>query len=140
MAERCKYYKQKKQVSYDNGVTWYDVIPYEYQKGELYEMESQDCGYVPPVTEYRWVKTNDTTCVETPTPTEKKLVANYSDGVTREVECNTSSTLTFNEVQPLGYDYDKMTSAVIGDCVTSISSDAFRNIALNINGCLFDTR
>ena len=65
MAEaKCKYYKQKKQVSYDNGVTWADVIPYEYQQGDLYEMESQDCGYVPPVTEYRWVKTNDTTCVE----------------------------------------------------------------------------
>ena len=186
---RCKYYKQKKQVSYDNGVTWYDVIPYEYQKGELYEMESQDCGYVPPVTEYRWVKTNDTTCVETPdpqyrwvnmdasvdyycegttkyykqkkqvsfdggqtwrdvvpaeyqkggvaeeqstdcgyvppTPTMKKVVTNYSDGRVSEVECNSDGILTSGETQPSGYDYKKMTSAVIGTCVTRIGEHDF---------------
>ena len=103
-----KYYKQKKQVSLDGGQTWSDVVPAEYQKGGVAETESTDCGYVPP------------------TPTEKKLVATYKDGATREVECNTSSTLTFNEVRPLGYEYDDMTSAVIGDCVTSISSGAFR--------------
>jgi len=43
---KCKYYKQKKQVSYDNGVNWEDVIPYEYQKGPLYERDSE-C-HVPP--------------------------------------------------------------------------------------------
>lgn len=186
---RCKYYKQKKQVSYDNGVTWADVIPYEYQKGELYETESQDCGYVPPVTQYRWIKTNDTTCVEEgpevlyrwvnmdasvdyycegttkyykqkkqvsfdggqtwrdvvpaeyqkggvaqrestdcgyvpPTPTGKKLVATYTGG-TREVECNSSTTLRSGETKPSGYDYHTMTSAVIGNCVTSIGRIAF---------------
>lgn len=46
MSGRCKYYKQKKQVSYDNGVTWQDVIPYEYRKGDLYEVNSIDCGYL----------------------------------------------------------------------------------------------
>ena len=189
---RCKYYKQKKQVSYDNGVTWYDVIPYEYQKGELYETESQDCGYVPPVTEYRWVKTNDTTCVEEgpevqyrwvnmdasvdyycegttkyykqkkqvsfdggqtwrdvvpaeyqkggvaeeqstdcgyvpPTPTVKKLVANYNDGTTNEVDCNDNPTLTSGETRPSKYQNSKMTSAVIGNCVTSIGDWAFQD-------------
>lgn len=38
-----KYYKQKKQVSYDEGVTWSDVTPPEYQKGALYEEDSPDC-------------------------------------------------------------------------------------------------
>lgn len=41
----CKYYKQKRQVSYDNGVTWSDVTPAEYRKGELYESHSIDCDY-----------------------------------------------------------------------------------------------
>ena len=118
---RCKYYKQKKQVSYDNGVTWYDVIPYEYQKGELYEMESQDCGYVPPVKQYRWVRTDETTCVFT----TKKLVATYTGGTTREVVCNGNATLTSSETQPSNYDASAMTSAVIGDCVTSIGMEAF---------------
>lgn len=40
---KCKYYKQKKQYSEDNGQSWYDVIPYEYRKGELYEYDSPDC-------------------------------------------------------------------------------------------------
>lgn len=44
MAKVCKFYKQKKQVSYDDGVTWQDVVPAEYQKGELYEKNSPSCG------------------------------------------------------------------------------------------------
>jgi len=58
MANTCKYYKQKKQVSYDNGVTWQDVVPLEYQKGSLYESQSSDCGvqYIE-----RWVDSG-TTC------------------------------------------------------------------------------
>lgn len=45
MSTTCKYYKQKKQVSYDNGQTWQDVSPAEYQRGDLYETLSRDCGY-----------------------------------------------------------------------------------------------
>ena len=41
----CKYYKQKKQVSYDNKTTWEDVSPAEYRKGDLYSYSSQDCSY-----------------------------------------------------------------------------------------------
>ena len=44
----CKYYKQKKQVSYDGGYKWYDVTPPEYRKGELYEWDSIDCEDTPP--------------------------------------------------------------------------------------------
>lgn len=46
MSKFCKYYKQKKQVSYDNGVTWEDVTPLETQIGSLYEANSSDCGYL----------------------------------------------------------------------------------------------
>jgi len=38
----CKYYKQRKYVSYD-GITWQPLN--EYRKGALYEEDSEDCGY-----------------------------------------------------------------------------------------------
>lgn len=44
MAENCKYYKEKRQVSYDNGATYVDVVPAEYRKGGLIEAYSYDCG------------------------------------------------------------------------------------------------
>lgn len=52
MAQNCKYYKEKKQVSYDNGVTYVDVSPAEYRKGDLIESSSTDCGYSPTPTGY----------------------------------------------------------------------------------------
>ena len=42
-----KYYKQKKQKSYDSGSTWSDVVPAEYRMGESAETQSSDCGDVP---------------------------------------------------------------------------------------------
>lgn len=59
MSGFCKYYKQKKQVSYDNGATWQDVYPAEYQKGSLYETNSTDCGYI--ASFERWTQSG-TTC------------------------------------------------------------------------------
>ena len=58
MSQYCKFYKQKKQVSYDSGATWQDVVPYEYQKGDLYDPYSVDCGSS---TIERWVN-NGTIC------------------------------------------------------------------------------
>lgn len=78
-----------------------------------------------PAYQTRWVKTDETICSGTPTPVSKKLVANYSDGRTREVECNGDGTLTYEETKPSGYEYSAMTSAVIGDCVTTIGAFAF---------------
>lgn len=179
-----KYYKQKKQVSYDGGQTWIDVSPAEYQKGGVAEQRSTDCGYVPPTPQYRWIKSDDTICVEpqyrwvnmdasvdyycegttkyykqkkqvsnnggqtwqdvTPPvyqrggvaeeqstdcgyvpPTPKKFVANYYNGTTREIECNSSTELTSGETRPSGFNYRKMSNAVIGDCVTTIGEEAF---------------
>ena len=42
-----KYKKQKKQQKCVNEETWTDVYPYEYQKGELIERDSVDCGDIP---------------------------------------------------------------------------------------------
>lgn len=42
MDKICKYYKYQKYVSYDNGATWQPLN--EYQKGELMQFNSEDCG------------------------------------------------------------------------------------------------
>ena len=41
----------KKQVSYDDGATWEDVIPLTYKAGAVIEEQSEDCGYTPEPTE-----------------------------------------------------------------------------------------
>ena len=53
VVEYNKYQRLKKQVSYDSGATWNDVIPYQYQRGNLIERNSRDCGYN---VEYQWVR------------------------------------------------------------------------------------
>ena len=95
-----KYYKQKKQQSND-GYTWEDVVPAEYRRGDVYQTKSRDCGYMP------------------------KLYSTYSDGKEYELLCNSSNILTMQETRPSGYDYTKMTSAAIGDCVTLFDGGAF---------------
>ena len=111
--------------------------------------DDPQCGYDPPVKpiykwvnipitqdyvcddcpEYqtRWVRTDETICSGTPTPVSKKFVANYTGGITNEVDCNDNPTLTSEETKPSGYEASAMTSAVIGQCVTSIGVDALRN-------------
>ena len=58
-----KYEKQKYQVSHDGGIVWQDVTPIQYQKGQLIESDSTDCGYAPQ-PQYRWQKadTSDYMC------------------------------------------------------------------------------
>ena len=51
MANNCKYYKEKEQVSHDGGITWDDTG--DVRKGELYEQNSPDCGT------YRWQQADD---------------------------------------------------------------------------------
>lgn len=53
VVEYNKYQRLKKQVSYDSGTTWNDVVPYEYQRGSLIERNSRDCGYS---VEYQWLR------------------------------------------------------------------------------------
>ena len=101
-----KYYKQQKQISYDSGTTWEDVVPAEYQWGGTAETQSTDCGYVPPVF-------------------NGKFKATYSDGRTYSAACDGNTELTTATTKPSGYEYSAMTSAEIGDCITSIGRVVF---------------
>ena len=100
-----KYYKQKEQVSYDEGQTWEDVIPYEYQRGDLYETQSTDCGYSPDI----------------------KFILTYSDGSTFTKYCNESSYILGSEVME-GGQKSEITEIFIGSCVRGIDTNAFNGV------------
>ena len=75
----CKYYKQQKQVSYDNGVTWYDLS--EYRTGSLYESGGTDCNQYTPI--YRWVVvSNDYICDGTTKYQKTKEQVSYDNAQT----------------------------------------------------------
>lgn len=99
-----KYTLEEYQVSYDGGVTWETTGT---SATTLIEAYSEDCGYVPPL------------------PTGTKLRATYSDGRTYSAACDGNYVLTSVNTDPSGYDYTKMTSAQIGECVTCIGYRAF---------------
>lgn len=62
MAKTCKFYKLQKQRTYDGGVVWNNLD--EYQKGDLIEVNSIDCGGGTWETIYKWVTVeNETKCV-----------------------------------------------------------------------------
>ena len=60
-----------------------------------------------------------------PTPS-LKFSASYSDGTSYSEECDGDSTLTSATTKPSGYEASGMTSAVVGNCVTSINNKAFQ--------------
>ena len=58
-----KYYQERKYISYD-GTNW--ISTDIKRQGAIIEINSVDCGYVPPVVyEYRWVSTTIAKCVGT---------------------------------------------------------------------------
>ncbi len=150
-----KYYKQKKQVSVDGGSTWSDVTPPQYQRGSVYEQNSQSCGYRTRTTTgspyceqydkyvdvYSQVSSDGgntwQTTTTTPTMVERnssycgyeplsaKLRASYINGTSYSADCDSNTTLTSGDTRPNGYIYTAMTSAEIGDCITSIGDSVF---------------
>lgn len=87
----------------------------------------QACGCTPSDPVYRWVQTEDTICVEyvPPTPTiDGKFRLTLSDSSTVSAECDSTSAITSGEVSS---QYSgTVVSAEIGNCVTSIGTEAFR--------------
>lgn len=99
-----KMTKEKEQSSSDGGNTWADTGNYRTGSTVL-EVNSVDCGYVAPL-KFRGILRN-----------------NYSTNVPVEVPCNSSDTLSRDEVYTtIGYK-----SIEIGDCVTTIGEKAFIN-------------
>jgi hypothetical protein len=122
-----KYYKQQKQVSYDEGMTWENVSPSEYQWGGIAETQSTACGYVPP-TIYRWTKTDDTICIEI-TNEYKLFTRSYPHTIEndRQIPCDADGVLSRSIVQNYYYGgYQGWSHIIIGDCVTEIGENTFK--------------
>lgn len=105
-----KYQKLQKYESFDCGYIYTPTIPSEFEVGELIESASTDCGYV-----YR-----------------EKVNMVFSDGSTLSVPCNDNPELTNGDTKnPSGsHTVSALTSAVIGECVTSIGQWAFSSCSV----------
>ena len=114
-----KFKSEEQEVSFDNGISWNKTGV--TRLGEMVESASTFCNQD---VQYEWRLTTKWQCDYTPTPSYK-LKATYSGGSTYNVECNSATTLTTGDTKPSGYEYSAMTSAVIGNCVTSIGNYAF---------------
>lgn len=101
MTNKCKYYKQAEYQSSDGGITWVETG--NYRKGDLYEMDSQDCA-------------------SPPTPTGNKLIYTLNNGSTDSIACDSTSAITSADTRDFS---TNIVTAIIGDCVTTIGSRAF---------------
>lgn len=99
-----KMTKEKEQQSTDGGNTWTDTGNYRTGSTVL-EVNSVDCGYLAPL-KFRGI-----------------LIDNYSTSEPIEVQCNTSTTLSKEEVHTT----IQYKSIEIGDCVTTVGEKAFLN-------------
>lgn len=75
--------------------------------------------------EYKWELTDRWQCYDGETPSQVKFKAEYSDSTTYSAVCDSSTELTSATTRAHSTSYAAMTSAVIGDCVTSIGDRAF---------------
>ena len=99
-----KYRNNIKEQSTDGGVTWTVVTPLEYSASTLIEVNSQDCGYVPPLS-------------------DRKLTLTFNDSSVAYNECDGNSAVTTSNTY--SYNLSTLVSVEIGDCVTSIGDSAF---------------
>lgn len=71
MALKNKYQRQKEQYSTDGGITWLDVTPPNYRKGNVIEMGSDDCNTI------EWIEVDGSWfCIGTDTVTRWVVVTN----------------------------------------------------------------
>lgn len=101
---QCKYYKLRKEISYDGGSTWEPQD--EYKAGGLVEFASSDCSM--------------------------RIDATLANG-TYQIPCTsttyTSTSITRAEVTSIS-GYGTMTGVTIGGCVSSVGVGAFSGLPL----------
>lgn len=104
----CKFYKEKEQISYNSGQTWYD-IPGSYRKGEIYEYDSADCD--PYSTNGKW----------------RMKYFNGNIAISKSAPCDDSSAITKSEIVDFIHPVSYSLSLEIGNCVKTIDDRAFSN-------------
>lgn len=109
-------------ISYDGGINWIKTSNTRF--GDMVEADSEWCNSA--VT-YSWVLTSIYECESDEPQQYSKFHATYSGGTIYGVDCDGLTNLTSATTKPSGYEESAMTTAVIGDCVTSIDEKAFKN-------------
>ena len=75
-----------------------------------------------------WITGTDTVHFDKVSPIPpKKLQLTYSDSSTYDIDCDTATTLAQSDVRGGSSSYTAMTSAEIGDCISSIGDEAFNS-------------
>ena len=120
-----KYYKQKRQYSYDSGTTWYDVVPPEYQQGSVYEQQSTDCGYIPPIEPQDRTTTGTPYCEDVDKYVDVYSQVSYDGGSTWETTATTPTLVEQNSedcgyVPPTPFDGKIRLSYTNGDEYTAV--------------------
>lgn len=88
MDKTCKYYKYQKYVSYDSGHTWSPLQ--EFQRGELMEFNSPDCGSSADEI-YKWVLMDVSTdyyCAECPSDIPSPTMYRWNLGDISDYICS----------------------------------------------------
>ena len=140
-----KYQNNIKVQSFDNGLTWSVTIPEQYSASTLIESQSTDCGYSATTvssntycldenicvdiysvvsTDYgqTWSTAYTITSIVEPKGCKAKLKLTLNDSSKVAMECDATSALTRSEISAYSA---SVTSAIIGDCVTELSSTGY---------------
>lgn len=94
-----KYYVQKRQYSYDSGSTWNDVVPEETQRGSLYESDSTDCGYIPPIEPQYRTTSGTPYCTGYDLYVDVYSQVSYDGGTTWEITATTATLVEADSTQ-----------------------------------------
>ena len=138
-----KYTKLQQYVSADNGETYFPVSPANYKQGTLIEEYSEDCGYE---ILYRWVKTNNTICVDYSTqyltfvaidPIQVKFSGVTVNNVVNTVDYSLDSGITWNTLAQ-----DTYTNTITSGNIVMFKGNCKRNASgighFTISGGTFD--
>ena len=109
-----KWSFEEEEIKYEGG-SWQKT-----GNTRLKSMVEASSSFCSETVEYKWVLTDRWQCQGT------KFRATYLGDTTYYLICDGNSTLTSGNTKPSGYQYTAMTSAEIGNCVTSIDNEAFR--------------
>lgn len=71
-----------------------------------------------------WI-TDDSEVYFEATEPQYKLITTYTGGTSYSALCDGTNEITSADTRPSGYEYSAMTSAVVGNCITSIDDKAF---------------
>lgn len=134
-----KYYLQKKQVSYDNGLSWEDVTPYETRQGEyiatydtLAECETPDYS-----TQYlTFVAEADNMSVSLSYGNSNVFQYSVDSGTTWSSLTNNESTTSVNSGQTIMFKASGLT-ATSNDGIGSLNPSVYASVQGNIMSLVY---